>query len=966
MTYGELWLRSGGRWLFAGVAFLCLIVFAPTAWADTNFRDVPPSYWAYPAIHQLAVAGVVAGVPGGMFLPEAPITRAAFLKMLILAEGIPLERSAALTFRDVPADSWAYPYVATAVADGIAQGEGGGRFAPNQPLTRQDMALFVVRTLGLSTMAGGAPPPAVRDADGIAPYARGAVSVALQLGLFHGLPNGSFAPDRIATRAQASEVVATLLQLGRTGVESRLASLAQRVILDLPSTVPLGTSVPLHATVLGPGGEVLPVEPVWHSSSGTITGGNFLASAIGAARLVATVGDVTASATLIIRDSANRLALSLPASVVAGQPLTVEVSVYASTGPLSTDTGRLFQCSVRGPAGFTATQEVTDQAGVAFCRLLPKQSGSYAITVTSGTLPPVTGSVDVVPGPPAVLRLEARSTNVSGLSTQDPITASLYDAYGNLVPEASGQVLFSLAPPNLGSLSSASASLSGGRASVTFRPAIGRGAVQVTAVGPGGMRAAITLQVDVGPMLAWQSLPTAAVSAGTPVSVSVAAEDASARLLSGDNGRTIELVVAGPGGSETLSASDVGGVASFHWTETVAGTYTLTAKSPGSNPLGGATLIVTPGPLASVSLEPAPSFLLLPGATANLTAVVADVYGNPVSQSVPISITASGGAGTLNVLQTVATNGTRVATFTAGSVPGSETLTVSAPRLPSSTLSLTVEGNVVDALAGKGMWLMYHDLAYFGAGPIVNQAVKDGIRYLFLEVGSTYGHYDFWGQGQLATLLPMAHAHGIAVIAWIYDTLKNPAADLQLAEAAYGYSTPDGEHVDGLALDLETDSQMTPAVVGPFDAALRQALGPTALLIAVTYPPQDRPNYPFSVLSQSMNAIAPMDYWHNRPEPYTASQAAEFVQTSIAELRQLTGQPNLVISVIGQAYDMFSQSGVGIYNPSAAEIQAAMSAAATEGAIGFSLYRWGTATPAEWNAFVTTPFAPTGTAGNGS
>jgi len=54
--------------------------------------------------------------------------------------------------------------------------------------------------------------------------------------------------------------------------------------------------------------------------------------------------------------------------------------------------------------------------------------------------------------------------------------------------------------------------------------------------------------------------------------------------------------------------------------------------------------------------------------------------------------------------------------------------------------------------------------------------------------------------------------------------------------------------------------------------------------------------------------------------------------------------------VIGQSYDSFGRDGTGPNNPTGAEVATMLQAAKQAGAVGVSLFQWGTTTPAEWNA----------------
>lgn len=78
------------------------------------FWDVPSSHWAADAIARLWSSGVVKGGPDQGFRPDDPVTRAEFVKMLLLSDGIAAGSECAGTFTDVPCAHWAAPYVETA------------------------------------------------------------------------------------------------------------------------------------------------------------------------------------------------------------------------------------------------------------------------------------------------------------------------------------------------------------------------------------------------------------------------------------------------------------------------------------------------------------------------------------------------------------------------------------------------------------------------------------------------------------------------------------------------------------------------------------------------------------------------------------------------------------------------------------------------------------------------------------
>lgn len=169
---------------------------------------MPANYWASGAITQLACAGIVNGFPDGAFAPNGPVTRAQFTKMLVLALGLhPV--AGTRPFADVPAGAWFAPDVTAAKQAGILQGLTPTTFGPNLEVTREEMAVMVARALALKTTTATLE---FSDASQIAAWALPGVKATVAAGLMQGFPDGRFAPGSNATRAQAAEVIASLLQ----------------------------------------------------------------------------------------------------------------------------------------------------------------------------------------------------------------------------------------------------------------------------------------------------------------------------------------------------------------------------------------------------------------------------------------------------------------------------------------------------------------------------------------------------------------------------------------------------------------------------------------------------------------------------------------------------------------------------------------------------------------------------------
>ncbi|HVB09289.1 MAG TPA: S-layer homology domain-containing protein, partial [Bacillota bacterium] len=176
--------------------------------ADTvPLADVPSGFWAAPAIDRALAAGVVVGFPDHSFQPQASVTRAQLAKMLAIALSLPLAGSGATAFSDVTAQAWYAPYVAAAAQAGIVAGIGGGRFDPDAPVTREQVALMLARALHLT----GTPAAAFLDQGAIDVWAAPGIQAAVAAGLLRGFPDGTFQPLAVATRAQAATILAAVL-----------------------------------------------------------------------------------------------------------------------------------------------------------------------------------------------------------------------------------------------------------------------------------------------------------------------------------------------------------------------------------------------------------------------------------------------------------------------------------------------------------------------------------------------------------------------------------------------------------------------------------------------------------------------------------------------------------------------------------------------------------------------------------
>lgn len=180
---------------------------------DRTFADLPSTHWALEAVQALAARGIVNGVDVDRFSPAAQTTRAEFAALLVRAFGLkPGDRP--LPFQDVSAKSWYADEVAAAYEAGWINGVTASAFEPDAIVTREQMAVMIVKAYERmsGTVDGGDSAAAPSDADAVSTWAKDAVAKSLTLGLLKGKGEGRFDPAGRTTRAEAAEVVYRLLQ----------------------------------------------------------------------------------------------------------------------------------------------------------------------------------------------------------------------------------------------------------------------------------------------------------------------------------------------------------------------------------------------------------------------------------------------------------------------------------------------------------------------------------------------------------------------------------------------------------------------------------------------------------------------------------------------------------------------------------------------------------------------------------
>jgi len=180
---------------------------------NKSFSDVPATHWAYAAIKSLAAKHIATGVTDSRFMPGGITTRAEFVTMLVKAIGLSSEGKTT-PFRDVTPSSWYADSVAAAYSAGLIQGVSATAFAPDQIISREEMAVLLVKAyeykFGPTASSG---PRQAGDQAKESAWAKASVEKALAWGLMRGVGNGIFDPQGKVTRAQMVQAIYNFLDV---------------------------------------------------------------------------------------------------------------------------------------------------------------------------------------------------------------------------------------------------------------------------------------------------------------------------------------------------------------------------------------------------------------------------------------------------------------------------------------------------------------------------------------------------------------------------------------------------------------------------------------------------------------------------------------------------------------------------------------------------------------------------------
>lgn len=171
-----------------------------------DFTDNPVTYWAHNDIDSVIALRLFKGTSGTTFGPDIVMSRCMLITVLYRLEGSPDVTGYENRFNDVDADGYYYNALLWGSHNNISNGYSDGRFAPDDPLTREQLVTFLHRyanykgyNTDVYTDIGG-----YSDAAKVSPFARESMCWAIGAGIVNGTGNNTLSPQDSALRAQVA------------------------------------------------------------------------------------------------------------------------------------------------------------------------------------------------------------------------------------------------------------------------------------------------------------------------------------------------------------------------------------------------------------------------------------------------------------------------------------------------------------------------------------------------------------------------------------------------------------------------------------------------------------------------------------------------------------------------------------------------------------------------------------------
>ena len=195
--------------------------------------------------------------------------------------------------------------------------------------------------------------------------------------------------------------------------------------------------------------------------------------------------------------------------------------------------------------------------------------------------------------------------------------------------------------------------------------------------------------------------------------------------------------------------------------------------------------------------------------------------------------------------------------------------------------------------SGKGTWVNLWNYPT-DVDKFTKRLKKYHIDTIYLQVNRSTTDV-FKNKEAFDAILKKAHEEDIKVIGWSYCFLKDIDSDVRKLVKPALYTSPDGHKLDAMAADIEENISLW--AVKTYTEKIKAQLPKDYPMIAITFSPKIKQQYPWKYIGENWDVIMPMVYWHGTKDR-SEKGVYNFVKDSIADLRTLTGKEDLNIHLI--------------------------------------------------------------------
>lgn len=209
--------EKGGKYIFTMPASAVTVkaIFRTVAEQRETalpFTDVSADAWYHDAVQFVYGKGMMTGTSETAFSPDTIVSRGMIVTILYRMEGCPSNPGESTAFADVATSRYDSDAIAWASAKGVVTGYSDGRFGPDDPITREQLAAVLYR-FAEDPETAGMVLSEFTDADQVSSYAVDAMRWAVGNGLFVGNGGQVLDPTGTATRSQAAVLLMRFYEL---------------------------------------------------------------------------------------------------------------------------------------------------------------------------------------------------------------------------------------------------------------------------------------------------------------------------------------------------------------------------------------------------------------------------------------------------------------------------------------------------------------------------------------------------------------------------------------------------------------------------------------------------------------------------------------------------------------------------------------------------------------------------------